>query len=117
MATRHVKMELTPIGLGSTVEVDGLDISASVNAVKLVAMVGEPTRLVVDLIGPVTSLEGDMEVEFVTPGPDTFLAGINPRELESEALKHQIGTNGNLVDSVLHILKERARASGSRSDS
>lgn len=109
--------ELTPfrLKLGANgyglVELGDIDVSGMVGAVALDARAGQrATRLVIELLGDVeVEAVGNVTVMRSALDLTEFLEGIDPDELEKEALSRLGWGDKGTTQAILDVLAEKAR--------
>lgn len=111
METATFEVKATPVG--GRVHVNGKDVTPKIGAAEIRIADGQPTTLVLFLNGHGT-VEGEGIVEVINPAEAdaevicAFLAGIDPDQLDSDAL-NGADASMNLTAAMLSTLQRYAR--------
>lgn len=120
MGVAKFEIELTSVGVGSKVVVDGQDVSNQVASMALLAKPGEPTVLQLQMF---TSglVKGEGIVETYIDNLKTmrvWLSQVNSQEVDRRAMDRGTwGDGSTLTDHVLDVLLEMIDETESASDS
>lgn len=109
MSFSKFKINVTPIGRGSTVEVDGVDVSKNIKAMALFAHASEATILQLHTYGEGT-IVGEGVVEVIredNSGMAAWLRSVNRSKVDELALQRGgWGSASTLTDNVIEVLLE-----------
>lgn len=109
MTVGPVRLSLAAAG-GVEIVVGDADLSGMVRSIALDAgPIGQPSRLVVELVGQAAEIEGLADVTFSRAGGAVeFLRSVDADELEKEALS-RIGYGDSATQAILDVLAEWAQ--------
>ena len=100
------KINLTPVGFGSKVEIDGQDVTSQIMGLNITSAVGSPTEIYLQMVPGKLELEGDGIIHVLSSGSvKKFLSGLDPNVVKAMALESMGWDEGDPLMAVINVIK------------